>query len=93
MEVVLDVNEDGPSTPSTGSGTAEASIYPNPTLGDFTVELHQTSQVSVFNAMGQQVLNLNEASGLQRLHLDATGVYFVRISNANGVEVKKVAVE
>ena len=87
-EVVLDIEEDGPST-SSGTFT----IYPNPSNGDFTVELRQTSQVSVFNAMGQQVLNLNEASGSQRLHLDATGVYFVRISNANGVEVKKVAVE
>ena len=93
MEVVLDVNEDGPSTPSTGSGTERAHIYPNPTHGDITVELRQTSQVSVFNAMGQQVLNLNEASGLQRIHLDATGVYFVRISNGNGVELKKVVVE
>ena len=91
MEVVLDVDEDGPSTGSGNTGTF--TLYPNPTHGDFTVELHQTSQVSVFNAMGQQVLNLNEASGSQRLHLDATGVYFVRISNANGVEVKKVAVE
>ena len=43
--------------------------------------------------MGQQILNLNEASGLQQLHLDATGVYFVRISNEKGVEVKKVVVE
>ena len=88
MEVILDVNEDGPST---GSGTF--TLYPNPSHGDFTVELCQTSQVSVFNAMGQQVLCLNEANGLQHLHLDATGVYFVRISNANGVEVKKVVVE
>ena len=87
-EVVLDVNEYGPST---GSGTF--TLYPNPTHGDFTIELRQTSQVGVFNAMGQQVLSLNEVSGLQRLHLDATGVYFVRISNANGVEVKKVVVE
>ena len=94
MAVILDVNEDGPSTPSTGSGTSGAfSLYPNPTHGDFTVELRQTSQVSVFNAMGQQILDLNEANGLQHLHLDATGVYFVRISNANGVEVKKVVVE
>ena len=88
MEVVLDVDEDGPST-SSGAFT----LYPNPTHGDFTVELHQTSQVSVFNAMGQQVLNLNEASGSHHFHLDAVGVYFVRISNANGVEVKKMVVE
>ena len=88
MEVILDVEEDGPST---GSGTL--TVYPNPTNGDFTIALRQTSQINVYNAMGQQILNLNEASGLQHLHLDATGVYFVRISNGNGVEVKKVVVE
>ena len=87
-DVVLDVEEDGPST---GSGTF--SIYPNPSNGDITIELRQTSQVSVFNAMGQQMIILNEVNGLQRLHLDATGVYFVRISNTNGVEVKKIIVE
>ena len=43
--------------------------------------------------MGQSVLHLNEVSGLQHLHLDAVGIYFVRISNADGVEVKKVIVE
>ena len=90
-EVVLDVNENGPST---GSGTAGAlTLYPNPTHGDFTIELRQTSQVSVFNMMGQNILNLNKVSGLQHLHLDAAGVYFVRISNETGVEVKKVVVE
>jgi len=83
-EVVLDVNEFAES---------EMSIYPNPTHGDFTIELHQTSQVSVFNLMGQNVLNLSDVNGLQHLRLAATGVYFVRISNANGVEVKKVVVE
>jgi hypothetical protein len=87
-EVVLDMEENGPSTDS-----GALTLYPNPSNGDFTIALRQTSQISVFNAMGQQVLNLNEASGLQHLHLDAAGVYFVRISNANGVEVKKVVVE
>ena len=57
------------------------------------MELHQTSQVSVYNMMGQIILNLNAVGGLQHFHLDAAGVYFVRISNGNGVEVKKVVVE
>lgn len=90
MQVVLDVEEDGPST---GSEAAETFIYPNPTNGEFTVELRQTSQISVFNAMGQQVFNLNEVNGLQHLHLDAAGVYFVRVRNAYGVELKKVIIE
>ena len=72
---------------------SESTLYPNPTNGDFTLALSRTSQVDVFNLMGQHVLSLNDANGLQHLHLDAAGVYFIRISNANGVEVKKVVVE
>ena len=87
-EVVLDVEEDGPSTDS-----EIFSIYPNPSNGDFTIALRQTSQVSVFNAMGQQILSLNEVNGLQHLQLSETGIYFARISNGNSVEVKKVIVE
>ena len=68
-------------------------LYPNPTHGDFTLALSRTSQVSVFNLMGQNILNLNDANGLQHLHLNVAGVYFVRISNANCIEVKKVVVE
>ena len=87
-EVVLNIEEDGPST-----GSGAFSIYPNPSNGDFTLTLRQTSQVSVFNAMGQQILSLNEVNGLQHLQLSETDIYFVRISNGNSVEVKKVIVE
>ena len=87
-EVVLNIEEDGPST-----GSGAFSIYPNPSNGDFTIALRQTSQVSVFNAMGQQILSLNEVNGLQHLQLSETGIYFARISNGNSVEVKKVIVE
>ena len=87
-EVVLDLNEYNPST-----GLDAFTIYPNPSNGDFTIELRQTSQVNVFNAMGQLIFGLNEANGLQHLHLNEAGVYFVRISNGYGVEVKKVVVE
>ena len=68
-------------------------IYPNPTSGSFNIELAEESNISIFNAMGRQILSLNEANGLQQLRLDAAGVYFVHISNGNGVEVKKVVVE
>ncbi len=72
---------------------ASNDLFPNPNRGDFNLSLNCSSQVSVFNMMGQQVLNLNAVDGLQRLHLSEAGMYFVRISNEDGVEVKKVVVE
>jgi len=68
-------------------------IYPNPTSGSFTVALDEESNVSIFNMLGQNVMSLNKVSGIQQLHLDEAGIYFVQISNANGVEVKKLVVE
>ena len=71
----------------------ENHIYPNPTNGTFTIALAEESSVSVYNVLGQNLLNLNKASGMQQLQLNESGVYFVRISNGNGVEVKKLIVE
>lgn len=84
VEVVLDVNE---------TAYSENTLYPNPNQGDFTLVLNSKSQVSVFDMMGRNLLNLDDVSGLQQLHLDAEGIYLVRISNENGVEVKKVVVK
>ena len=68
-------------------------LYPNPTNGSFTLEVAEESNISIFNTLGQNVMNLNKVNGSQQLHLNETGIYFVRISNASGVEVKKVVVE
>ena len=84
MEMILDVDE---------TVHDETMLYPNPSKGDITIVLGRTSQVGVYTLTGQNVLNLNAVSGLQRLHLEAKGVYYVRISNESGVEVKKVVVE
>jgi len=68
-------------------------LYPNPTSGSFTIQLDEESDINIYNTLGQNVMNLDKASGTQLIHLSETGVYFVRISNENGVEVKKVVVE
>ena len=68
-------------------------IYPNPTSGSFTIALDEESNLSIFNMLGQNVMSLNKVSGVQQLHLDEAGIYFVQISNKNGNEVKKLVVE
>jgi hypothetical protein len=70
-------------------------LYPNPTTGQFTLSLEnrvvQNAQVSVFNLVGQRILQ-QKWSG-QTLNLDLSnqpqGVYLVRLRTENGVEATR----
>ncbi len=70
-------------------------LYPNPTNGQFTLELAEESNVSIYNMLGQKIMQLNKVSGIQHLDLgNATkGMYFVRIQSGNNAEVKKLIVK
>lgn len=74
-------------------GKKENFIYPNPSNGSFTIQLAEESNINIYNVLGQQVFSLNKANGSQQIHLNEAGIYFVRINNANGVEVKKMVIE
>ncbi len=83
------VGENGPSTPSTGSGTSGTVVYPNPVRSQLTVEGIVVEQVEVFNALGQKVgqsfHNLVDFSGFE------IGMYFLRITSTDGqVRFEKV---
>lgn len=69
-----------------------ANVYPNPTTGVVTLEAEGMQQLSVFNVMGQEVMNVNAEGNVKTLnldHLDA-GIYLIRIYTDNGVAVKRV---
>ena len=68
-------------------------VYPNPSNGNFTIELAEESNIGIFNMLGQNILSLSKVSGIQQLQLSEAGIYFIRISNANGVEVEKIVVK
>ena len=71
----------------------QTNVYPNPCQGNFTLELVGESDIVVSNLLGQTVISLNKASGIQQIHLDNAGMYLIQIYNASGVETLKVVVE
>ena len=70
-------------------------VYPNPTHGMVTIESEGMTAVSVYNALGQCVLQ-KEISGNQTV-LDmqnvATGLYLLRVNTEKGTFSKPVTVE
>lgn len=61
-------------------------LYPNPTNGEFTLQVSGTSVVTVtiVDAIGQVVISEQKFSGAHRFTLPATGVYLVVASDENG---------
>ena len=85
------IEEDGPSTPSTGSGTAGAfTVYPNPANGVLTVSVrlpqcdspttgHTEYQIS--NLMGQTLLQGHISAEAQQIDISTlpAGMYFISV--------------
>jgi hypothetical protein len=70
-------------------------LYPNPTSGTFTIGLAEESNVSIFNMLGQCVMQLEKVSGLQQISLENAprGLYLVQIQSGNNTEVMKLVIE
>ncbi len=86
-------------SPCTGISTVSSkieglSIYPNPSLGDFTVELNNglNKTIQVLDATGK-IVSTNTSSkdktNINITHL-SSGIYFVKIQSNNATEVIKV---
>ena len=83
------VEEDGPSTPSTGSGTAGTfAVYPNPTNGILFVETVCTPSLPdqtyrITNLVGQTVLSGNIIADNQQINVSSLpqGMYFVTVGD------------
>lgn len=67
-------------------------LYPNPSNGEFTVEMDQDAQVEIFNAMGVRVQAMNLTAGKHDVRINQSGVYFVRFSNGKASSVKRVII-
>lgn len=64
----------------------QTSIYPNPGSGLFFIELHEDSELSVYNALGRIVLREEKVNGKYILDLRnySNGNYFIKLSNRVG---------
>ncbi len=61
-------------------------LYPNPTSGEFTLQLSGTSlmTVTIVDGIGQVVLSEQKSTGTHRFTLAAAGVYLIVASDENG---------
>ena len=78
------------------SHNISASIYPNPTTGNVTVESNAIgADITVFDMFGKQMMTSKVANGRTELNISgfAPGIYMVRIANATGTTTVKVVKE
>ena len=83
------IEENGPSTPSTGSGTAGTlTIYPNPTHNILFVETRfvasQPATYRITNLMGQTLMTGRITARNQQIEVSAlpNGMYFITVGDA-----------
>jgi hypothetical protein len=70
------------------------SVFPNPTVGRFTVEGQGLNHITVYNLMGQMVYEMacqGESVDINLSNVE-TGVYMVRILTDNGDVTKRITV-
>ena len=71
-----------------------ASLYPNPTTGNLTVEADALTMVTVYNLVGQKVYEESVQGNKSVINMKAfgCGMYLVKIDAVNGTITRKVTV-
>ena len=82
------------SPTSVGEAEMQVKIYPNPTEGRLTVEAEALRQLTVFNPMGQMVLQKEVVGNQATVDLQgvAAGLYLLRVATENGTIMKQVSI-
>ena len=69
------------------------SIYPNPSHGFVKIETENIKNVSIFNALGQQIFNSKASGDAFEYNFNGnTGMYLIRVETDKGIETKRVIV-
>jgi hypothetical protein len=79
------------------TGNASFTLYPNPTIGNFTLvqkgeEIYENAKVEVYNMNGKKVLSDNLTGRKQEFRFSGIpqGVYFVKVMAGGNVEAIKL---
>ncbi len=72
--------------------SAETKVYPNPMSDVLHIESNNVKEVAIFNAVGQQVLFIDNTNEINVESLNE-GLYFVKISDKSGNSVVKKIVK
>ena len=72
----------------------KASLYPNPTNGNVTIEADGMQRLTVVNELGQVVYDAEVRSDIVTLNMGqfGAGVFMIRIYTENGMGVKRISV-
>lgn len=82
------------STDAVNEFVPGVTLYPNPAKDSFTIEGENLQNVTVFNALGQQVYKQDCQGDNVVINLGQveTGIYMVKVVTANGESIQKVSV-
>jgi len=73
--------------------TTNFNVYPNPTIGDITIEGAGVKKIEVINASGKLIMT-KEVKGGEKNQINienqARGIYFIKIISTEGTSVKKI---
>jgi len=71
---------------------ASVNLYPNPTSGLLTIEAENMTTVSIYNLVGQCLMESSAKDGVVSVDLNSlqSGVYMVKVSTSTGSVMQKV---
>lgn len=67
-----------------------ASVYPNPSKGDFTISCNDMTSVTVYNIVGNRIMETEVDADNYVINGLESGVYFVEIKTNEGNTVKRI---
>ena len=80
------------SVPQLPGFASQLAVYPNPTKGNFSIESDVVLLLSITNAIGQPVSDMELIAGKNKIDLSNynNGVYFLHFKNGNATKVIKL---